>query len=59
MEKQICKDDGTVRLVKVPENRKPTVTSLKSMENEISSQIRANEAMRRSMYECQKARMVI
>lgn len=51
LERQII-GSGNRRVVieKVPTRKRPTVASIKCLEREISSQIRANEAMRsRSM----------
>lgn len=48
--REMGKGNGTVRLVKVPRSKRPTAESLRELEDEISSHISANEAMRcRSM----------
>lgn len=53
--KEMNKSGGSARLVKVPANRRPTAESLKSLEQEISAQIIANEVMRsRSMQNASK-----
>lgn len=53
--KEMEKSGGSVRVVKVPKNRRPTAKSLRKLEFEISSHIRANEAMRnRSIFYAEK-----
>ena len=48
--KEISKSGGKARIVKVPEDRRPTAMSLKKLDKEIAAQISANDAMRsRSM----------
>lgn len=50
LNKEMNKSGGCARLVKVPADRRPTAETLKSLEQEISAQIVANEVMRsRSM----------
>ena len=51
LSKEMQKSGGSARLVKVPADRRPTAETLKSLEQEISAQIIANEVMRsRSMH---------
>ena len=38
--------DGKIRIVKVPENQRPTAESLKRLDNEINAQVEKNRAMR-------------
>ncbi len=45
------RSNSTVRVVGVPKDKKPTVESLKRLENEIAAQVSSNDAMRsRSMH---------
>lgn len=46
LKKELEKSGGKAKLVKVPANRRPTAESLRKLDCEISSQIKANEAMR-------------
>lgn len=36
---------GRVRIVKVPDSKRPTVTSLRKLDREIAAQVSENEAM--------------
>ena len=55
LSKELGKSDGAARLVKVPENRRPTASTMKDFETEVSAQVSANEAMRsRSMQNASK-----
>ena len=48
--REMEKSGGVVRVVKVPNERRPTAESLRTLERQISAQLDANEAMRnRSM----------
>lgn len=51
LKKELEKSGGKARLVKVPANRRPTAESLRELDREISSQIEANEAMRKRSVE--------
>lgn len=44
--REMEKSKGSAKLVKVPTNRRPTAASLRKLDKEIASQIRANDAMR-------------
>lgn len=56
MENEMARSGGSARVVKVPDCRRPTATSLKKLGREISSQINANETMRtRSLLNASKA----
>lgn len=47
---EMAKSNGTVRLVKVPQNMRPTAKSLKQLEKQIQAQLDENYAFRwRSM----------
>ena len=54
----ICKmvqENGGARLVKVPQEKRPTVEGIKKLENEIEAQTSKNAAMRaKSYYMAQK-----
>ncbi len=45
LEREMAKSGGKARVVKVPENMRPTVDSLRHLENEISAQIKSNKSM--------------
>lgn len=45
IEKEMKKSGGRVKVVKLPENKRPTAASLAKLEREIASQVSANEAM--------------
>lgn len=48
--KEMGKSNGSARMVKVPQARRPTVESLQKLRREVSAQVNANEIMRsRSM----------
>lgn len=50
LSREMGKSGGSVRVVKVPKERRPTEESLRILERQISAQLDANEAMRnRSM----------
>lgn len=44
--KEMAKSNGTARMVKVPQDRRPTLESLKKLEQEITAQVKDNERMR-------------
>ena len=46
LKNEMNKSGGSARLVKVPDNRRPTAETLKNLEQEISAQIISNEVMR-------------
>lgn len=43
--KQMRKSGGQVTIVKVPDSKRPTATSLKKLYREIAAQVSANEAI--------------
>ena len=45
LQKIADESDGEMRIVKVPENRRPTAESLKRLDNEIKDQVEKNRAM--------------
>lgn len=44
---EMDKSHGSARMIKVPENRRPTRESMEKMAREVSAQFEWNEAMRR------------
>jgi len=46
MAKEMQKDGSSARVIDVPNDRRPTADSLRRLQEEISSQVSANEAMR-------------
>ena len=52
----LARSNGSARLVKIPDSKRPTAESLANLNREISAQISANDAMRsRSMQNASKA----
>lgn len=43
--REMEKSNGKIRIVKVPESKRPTAASLKELDREIAAQVSANEAM--------------
>ena len=43
--KQMSKSAGGVTIIKVPASKRPTAESLRKLDQEISAQVNANEAM--------------
>ncbi len=42
LSKELARSNGKAKLVKVPKHMKPTLESLKQIENEVSAQIESN-----------------
>jgi hypothetical protein len=42
---EMSNSGGRVRIVKVPDSKRPTVTSLRKLDREIAAQVSENEAM--------------
>lgn len=48
--RELARSGGSARLVKIPEDKRPTAESLENLRREIGAQLRQNDAMRqRSM----------
>lgn len=45
IEREMSKSAGRVKIIEVPDSKKPTADSLKKLDREIAAQVSANEAM--------------
>ena len=43
--KQMTKSGGKVKIVKVPDNKRPTAETLKKLDNEVAAQVKANKVV--------------